>query len=278
MKSMKCGKIFFAFFFLIFSSVSSWAVSCKDGSGKDLDGNIVVVSIFADDVYTTWGKDRVNTYALDVMNYMDVATAWIKSSVKKYGAKPNFIYNFFENGGIYYKAKFDVDLTDWNVNDAAVWKYIDEKVNLNWIKVNFNTDNIFFMVYVNTPRSNPVPPAARSFYEGMKRPYEIVYVYRYRDKNETPPSIYAHEMLHIFGAKDLYYADSRNGFTQEFVDYCAKNHKNDIMYTISDMKLGGVHYHKITNILSDLDAYYLGLKKYCPEVDRFKLNKCEHNH
>ncbi|MBR4373103.1 MAG: hypothetical protein IKP49_01900 [Treponema sp.] len=290
MKSMKRGRFFlFIFAVSIFisaeesfanstanSTATSSSVSCKDGSGKDLDGRIAVISIFADDDKTSWGKDRVNSYATKTIRYMDIATDWILRKVRPYGAEPEFIYNFFKNGGLYYKTKLDCDLTDWKTHDFYVWKYIREKIDLDWIKKTYRTDNFFFMVYVNTQMSNTIAPATRSFYKGMPYPYEIVYINRYRDAKETSPSVYAHEILHIFGARDLYYADSRNGFSKQFVDYCKLMHRNDIMYTISDIIHGGVRMDRITNDFSQLDAYYIGLINYCSEVEKFNLGKSEH--
>lgn len=252
------------------------SAKCQNGSGTELDGKIVIVSIFANDIKTSWGRERVPEYTLKTTEYLKIATEWITKSVKKYGASPEFVYDYFSNGGIYYRATFNVDMRDWTKNDAEVWKYIENNINIKWIKNNYKTDNIIFLVYLNTELNNTFAPAARSHYDGMPSTYEIVYMNRYRKGWESPPSSYAHEILHLFGAKDLYYGDVRNGFPAEFIDYCARNHKNDIMLTISDVKEGGVHYDRITNELTDLDAYYLGLKNSCKEMEKFSLPKSEH--
>ncbi|MBR6912422.1 MAG: hypothetical protein IKN34_01245, partial [Treponema sp.] len=93
MKSMKRGRFFLFIFALsififgqnIFAATdASSSFSCKDGSGKDLDGRIAVISIFADDEKTSWGKDRVNSYATKTIRYMDIATDWILRKVRPY--------------------------------------------------------------------------------------------------------------------------------------------------------------------------------------------------
>lgn len=267
-------KIFPLLIFLIFAVFRVFGESL--GSAKKLDGNIVVISIFADDLYSSWGENRVNKYAEDTMNYMKIATEWICQNAKRYGADPNFVYNFFEGGGLYYRVKFALDMTDWRLRDSPVWKYIRTRIDLKWVMEEYGAESVLFMVYLNTPRSNQVKSAARSFVGGMGEQYEIVYINRYHEKKECSPAIYAHEILHTFGARDLYYADERNGFSAEFLDFCKKAHANDIMFTISDSERGGVYFHKITNELSDLDAYYLGLCPDCPERRKFSIPKSEH--
>lgn len=272
---MKLIKKLILFFVLFFCFQSLFADSDSLGSGKKLDGNIVVISIFADDKNSNWGEDRIHPYSQTILNYMQIATKWIYKNVRSYGVSPNFIFDFFRNGGIYYRTKFDIDLTSETGRDNAVWNYIDTKIDLDWIKKTYKTDNFFFIVYVNTEAHNSVASTTRRFYPNMLFPYEIIYMNRYRDFVESSPSIFAHEILHVFGARDLFYADNRNGFSSEFIDFCRIFHSNDIMFTISDKKHGGIRYEKITNELSDLDAYYLNLIDSCDEIEEYNLPKNE---
>ena len=90
-------------------------------------------------------------------------------------------------------------------------------------------------------------------------PTNVLYYY-------TPAATFAHEILHAFGAPDLYLKNSR--IPQEYVDYCNETKSNDIMFTIN---LGS----SISVFFSDLCAYYVGLKDTCSEVDTWGLGKSE---
>ena len=76
--------------------------------------------------------------------------------------------------------------------------------------------------------------------------------------------VMAHEIMHCFGAYDLYYASS--AIPQAYVDHCRITDSNDIMYTVS---LGTT----IPQLFTQLDAYYLGLVDSCDEVDTWGLGK-----
>ena len=77
----------------------------------------------------------------------------------------------------------------------------------------------------------------------------------------------AHEILHCFGAYDLYYSSAE--IPQSYVDYCNNTHSNDIMFTVNSGK-------DISVLFTDLDAYYVGLIDYCSEVERWGLVKSSH--
>ena len=51
---------------------------------------------------------------------------------------------------------------------------------------------------------------------------------------------------------------------------------NDIMYYCSDMETGEYVYDRVTNELSELDAYYAGLTDGCPLVEQFHLKESQH--
>lgn len=250
-------------------------IAAHKGSAQFLDGKIVCVSIFADDESSSWGKARVSPYAKKTVDYMKIATKWISKKARKFERKPEFVHDFFGNGGIFYRTKFDCDMTDNAIASKFVWRYIERAVDLGWIRKTYGTDNIFFVVFLNTGKKNRVHSRAQCYCGKSAYPYEIVYINRYVDGIETSPAAYAHEILHVFGAEDLYCADSLNNFPSEFVAYCAETYPNDIMFTIND-KFRGSIYDKITNDFSDIDAYYVGFLSECAEVTRFSLHPSEH--
>jgi hypothetical protein len=94
---------------------------------------------------------------------------------------------------------------------------------------------------------------------------------------EEPPAAYAHEILHTFGAVDLYDTSDENlGATKKFVRYIGKHDANDIMYTVYNEKTGESEYDRISNRLTALDAYYIGWTDSCPLVKEWNLLPSQH--
>ena len=78
---------------------------------------------------------------------------------------------------------------------------------------------------------------------------------------------FAHEILHCFGAYDLYYASKT--IPQAYVDYCKQSNSKDIMYTINLGK-------EIRMTFTELCAYYVGLIDTCETVEIWGLGKSTH--
>jgi len=86
--------------------------------------------------------------------------------------------------------------------------------------------------------------------------------------NDTP-AVYAHEILHLFGAVDFYRVEEENGVTAEVMAHVKKHFPKDIMVT--NYGKGG----KIPNELTRLTALGLGWISDVPELDQFPRLKTE---
>lgn len=91
---------------------------------------------------------------------------------------------------------------------------------------------------------------------------------RFGDVFDAPPATYAHEILHAFGAPDLYYVDT--GIPQEFVDYCSQTGCNDIMFTVNAGET-------IDSDFTPIDAYYVGIGARPAEADEWGLGPSEYD-
>ena len=136
----------------------------------------------------------------------------------------------------------------------------------------YDADNVIFMYYVN---SDP-DEEQRSFafqsdfysYSGREVIYEGVwfnighcgYIF-------GAPSL-AHEILHCFGAVDLYYSNDQ--ITDEYVNYLSDIGSEDIMYMVYDEP------DEVNEQFTELDAYYVGLTSYSSDAERFGLGKSAH--
>jgi hypothetical protein len=130
----------------------------------------------------------------------------------------------------------------------------------------YQAQNIIYMFYFNTDESNTVNSWSLGNNQDLET--EIVNVFVRDNLSDgfyyMPASSLAHEIMHCFGARDLYYAS--DAIPQAYVDHCEATDSKDIMYTTC---LGDT----IPQIFSQLDAYYLGLVDSCDEVTTWGLGK-----
>lgn len=134
----------------------------------------------------------------------------------------------------------------------------------------YGTDHIGFLFF---------PPAAGVSYtmphyaeDGMWYPYEYCLLYR-EDSYSPPgtpesPAVYAHEILHLFGAPDLYEDSSDYYVTDELVDYVLTLWPDAIMYDTYN-EAGGIEYDHIGQSICPVTAFRLGLCDSFEGIGRF---------
>ena len=249
------------------------------GSASELNGTTVIVSIYVDDNKTSWsGADSTKS---NTVKYLGVATDWISAQCGKYGVNADFIYDWTANEDLYYTGTMNCDLTRESDNlfyDES--SFVDNTVDTASIVSKYSADNVIYILFVNTPMSCTSTSATFN-YSKDEPDYEneIITMYCACDGYEENPASYAHEMLHTFGAPDLYSADTQGdnyGITQDYVDYLESSYSNDIMYTTFDANTQDPYYDKITNELTEIDAYYVGLTDSSSVVSEWGFDASQH--
>ena len=242
----------------------------KLGSAGMIGDKTLVVSIFVNDSNTHWDfdlkadKDMVNT----MHRHLGNGVKWITKQCKTYGVTPEFIYDWKKNPDLYFT--YDFGKTSLVREDGSGYytqtAYIDAHIDSQALLKKYDAENIIYIFYFNTGKDNTVNSWAITHLNDVYT--EIINVYVRDDYSGgfyiMPASSFAHEILHCFGAHDLYYASSE--IPQAYVDHMAKTRSKDIMYTVS---LGG----SISQKFTELDAYYVGLVDSCDEVETWGLAK-----
>ncbi|MDO4967063.1 MAG: hypothetical protein Q4E51_10205 [Lachnospiraceae bacterium] len=252
------------------------------GTCGEMEGTTLLVSIFLNDSVSSWaGKESVIE---DAIKYTGIATDWISKSASSYGCNCNFIYDWKTYSDLYYEGSVDANMLDTKDNPDYVnetgWKFIDENIDSKALLEKYNADNIGYMFYFNTPKSNNLTSCTRNYYEDMVYPYEMCYIYMFCEGEEEAPAGIAHEILHTFGAPDLYLADTDGenyGVSKQLVDELERTRSNDIMFTTYDAKNYTPYYDKITNDFTEVDAYYVGIIDSCDFVSEWNLKPSQHN-
>ena len=241
------------------------------GTAGSLSGRTLLISIFTEDAGTSWntGSDEDNEMRYDTLDNLRISTLYLSEQAARYGSDAEFIYDWELRPDLSYTASFRENLvTEFGDMYDVQKEWIEQNIETEKLKNRYRADNVIYLFFFNTDFSNQVNPWYLGY--SCSPAYYIEYCnifVRFDDIFVTKPPSYAHELMHCFGAHDLYYANEF--IPAAYVDHLGKIYSNDIMFTVTDSK-------EIYNDFSDLDAYYTGILKECPEVDEWGLARSEH--
>lgn len=265
-------------------------VSCLNGplgSAGECEGETLVITILADDDYTSWDLTNATDRQTfdDAVEFTRMAGDYISENAKEYGIEADFI-NGDDNSDLVYYMTYTGDATDIDAYDEDADEDIDSEF-YTWINENiepdlpdlmseYNADNVIFLALINSPWDCETVSCTRTWYEGAPYPYEICYMFMHSEDIEETPSAFAHEMLHTFGAPDLYTTDEEYAITQDYVDYLDSTWSNELMYTTYDSETWEPHYSYISNDITEITAYYIGWIDSSEDVDEWGLGESQH--
>ena len=238
--------------------------SGPNGTADTIDGKTIIISIYANDEKVVWNYDLENDINKinDTLNNLRIATDYLTKEVTKYSKTAEFIYDWNIFSDLKYEATFNDNIVDnYNYKYLTQKEWIIDNIDILKLKKKYDADNIIFVYFFNTDNTNS---AITSTYN---LDIDIVNVFPENNKYTIPPATYAHELLHTFGAPDLYFENST--INQEYVDYLLETDSDDIMFKVTDTSV-------IIDDFSDLDAYYVGLIDSHPDVEKWGLGVSEH--
>lgn len=252
------------------ASYSDWEEGTT-GSVKYLDGSTVLVSIFIEDRNALWtSQDEALVH-----ENLDIACNYLVEEGKRYGKSVNLIYDTEEYSDLEYHLDYNKEFPgstneDTNeVNDFVnyVYEYIYDEISVEAIMKKYKVNSVGFLIFIDGEAD---AATAYNYHYGPEKYYyeELAFInLRWEEDRNVNPDTYAHEILHMFGARDLYYTDAGDGISREFVDYVAEEYSKDIMLGYSTK---GVSWDdKITSQITDITAYFIGWKEYISELNDF---------
>lgn len=241
------------------------------GSAVTLEGKVILVSIFTNDSSTKWDynsdADR-KTIDSSLIN-LKIAANYLSQQVLRFDKQVSFVYDWETNNDLVYYADFDSELvrTD-GIYYLEQQQWLMDNVDAFHLLEKYDADNIIFIFFFNTDYSNQVNPWSLGRANGEDIIWEFANFYLKYQDYDMPPASYAHEIMHAFGAHDLYYANEF--IPQTYVDHLSDTASNDIMFTTSLST-------EIIEEFSNLDAYYVGIAPRPKEADQWSLSGSEHN-
>lgn len=242
----------------------------ETGSAGVLEGKSVLVSIYIEDTSSKWTRRAKK----EANRKVCAAVSYIRKQAQKYDKKVFLIADTDRYEDIAYCMNVNMKISDHSENQMKLYrkvkKFIAQKMDVTNLRRKYGTDSIGFLLHVNKPG---VCSSQVHFVEsGDNYFYEASTLFAKYGKKPEGASTYAHEILHLFGARDLYEKSLEDGITSPFIKYVAKKFSNDIMYT-TYTRDGRQLKYRITNKIGRITAYFLGWRKDIPERRRYAIPK-----
>lgn len=264
------------------------------GSADTPIGKTVIITIFCNDKLTKWdfGKESDIIRRNNVFKSVAIASEWLMEQAQKYSKDLSAIYPTDENSNLYYQTTFDDVVCDTLADreKTAYYQYIEKNIDVDGIKKEYGCENIVYLLFTNEYDESKedelnigINAYAVPFYDKEKEyPYELCCIPSVLENAEISPAVIAHEILHLFGAPDLYAPDALDiGYliSMGFVDYCEENYPQDIMFSTYDSETNERLPDRITQEITDITAYYIGWLDTPPDfIDEYRLVHSQHEY
>ena len=229
------------------------------GSASFLEGRNILVSLFVTTPESGW-TDREQEKTLAKLG---IAVNYIEEQARQYGVSTEVVYDWSSQHSLKAETETDFSISEdadfVDRLDEEIARWFEDKISYEKLLETYEAEGIATCVFVNNPGVSYA-----IVYDGTDNTKESLILFTgdyYNPGKAETASAYAHEILHVFGAHDLYEGAE---FTEEVTDYVADTYPNEIMFTVSGTGNG-----RITQMVSPITAYHLGWISYAEEIDRF---------
>lgn len=227
------------------------------GSASALKGRNILVSLFLTTPDNTFTEEEKKI----CLQRLKEAAIYIEETASDYGVETQFILDWSEESSqdLCMEKTVDFSISDdsdfMDALDSAFAQWTEEDLSYEKLMQEYGADGIAACMFVNAP--------GRSYaivYDGADNIRESLVMFVRNDKGtEEEPAVYAHEILHVFGAHDLYRGEE---YSRAVTDYIAANYPDEIMRSVAGEG-------KISEQISRITAYHLGWIDEIPETESF---------
>ena len=243
------------------------------GSAGTLTGNVVLINIFLSDEESYLNDEERQ----EVMDRLDEMAEWFYYQIEKYDKELNIIYNLDDLSIDYHSDSILIPRPGAGSEYDSTWGFdvmyeVYTSYDIGSLLERYNADNYAFIMHINKP--------GRSYAQPISYEYRDWFAYKYGELTpefcvifnrnrltlrETVPHTYAHEVLHLFGAIDLYYP---NNPLDERFQLALEYAPDEIMRRLHD--------DISRNTISNLTAYLIGWTDHLEErykvfIEEYKL-------
>ncbi len=233
------------------------------GSASYIWEPTVLISIFVDEEEDIWTEEET----LQMLKNMNIAYGFIEETMaENYDTEVDLIYDWTEDPDLAYSVRLYEDIPAYV--EAEEEDYIDS-LEADWVSRvpyreicrKYDVSSVGFLYMIphegcSYSSMHFVEDGPKTWNEGCLLYLQDMYSPTY--EYETP-TVFAHELLHIFGAEDYY--DSAEVFTQETYDALAEQCTDDIMLR-TFAKIDGKYTtfpDEVYGEITPVTAYLLGI-------------------
>lgn len=244
------------------------------GSVRLLQDPTVLVSVYLNDAATgsIWTREARAASQQSVAMAVD----WLTQQAAGYGVSPEIYYDDgTDTSPLCYTYSLHARLRG-GVDSQESNDFLDEMdalcatLDTAELEARYGTARVGFLLFL--PVSGTSFTMAHYAEDGTNFYYEYCCLYRYdayaAQAEPESPATYAHEILHLFGAPDLYEGSSDPYVDGELTAYVEQTYPDDIMLS-TYAEDGSNLYTSIDKVISPLTAYCIGLTDTCPELAQF---------
>lgn len=248
--------------------------AARYGSVQLLSEPTVLVSIYLNDAATgsIWTMDAREAARKQV----EMAVNWLTEQAAGYGVTTQLYYDDGSaNSDLSYTYAVKSRMRG-GVDSQESNEFLDEMdalcatVDTDALRQRYGTDHVGFLLFL--PVAGTSFTMAHYAEDDLNFYYEYCCLYRndaYAAEPEPEsPATYAHEILHLFGAPDLYEGSADPYVDGELTAYVENTYPDDIMFSTYEAD-GSNLYTSINKVISPLTAYCIGLADTCPELALF---------
>ena len=224
------------------------------GSARYLEGRNVLYSMFVDTPETSWNQEDKEL----ALEKLQIATEYIEDAANEYGVDAELICDWSKEIDLSGQVSVNFPVRDGEdfeePLDEAIALWVEKDVDYDRLKETYQAEGVALLVFINNPSVSYA-----IVFDGTDNPKESVIMF-----SKESPSVYAHEIMHLFGAHDLY---EEAEYTSEVSSYVRETYPLEIMYRVTDLQ-GNAYDDEIVNTLSPITAYNLG---WVDEIEELQL-------
>lgn len=243
------------------------------GSCNYIGGTTAIVTIFVDDPFHQWDwfkrSEDADSY-FRVRRRLETAANWLMQQVSRYGVRANIIWDWDSGPYLYNWYTSEKDMRDYEYTYSELRKFITGSIQLERIKEYYGADNVLFLALYNQDLNGKSRGVCFSMdyweYGGGEEAYDLMWIMDEDGGSAVSAAGLAHEMMHAFGAVDLY--EGSDYTTAAYLQHLRAINSKDIMYQIDYSTPDS-----IGEQFSELDAYYLGLRSYSADREKYGLKR-----
>ncbi len=218
------------------------ATKRNNGSAGVLTGAVCLFNLFVDDKESHWTRAERD----QVRGRLMAATTFLDLHARKYNKKVSFTVAYQD--GLKYEAGLPTDMfvdPSWTEAVLRLTGAVSGNALVKRLKQQHGAEHVLLLIHVNKNATS----YSLSYYDNIDQTYSaerVVCFNRYADGRPSAAATYAHEILHGFGAGELYFPFDENGQRKQLGK---KWFPNDVMqrvdYNIDVLNVGAYTAYRV---------------------------------